>query len=120
MRLIPTVARRGREWPGGEPEDHGQQVAEGRGRRQADRDRRRDHEGGAADDQREGEEERALDATGQRHEQRRDGDRHGALDDELRRPERVRRQQVVDDEDEQPGQREQHEDRAPGSRATAR
>ena len=45
-----------------------------------ERDRRRDDERGAADDEREGEEERAGDAAGQRDQQGRDRDRDRALE----------------------------------------
>ena len=61
-----------------------------------------------------------CDAAGQGHEQRRHRDRDRALDDELRRPERVRRQQVVDDEDEQAGEGEERRGSPAGSPATAR
>ena len=52
-----------------------------------------------------------VDAAGQGHQQGRHGDRDRALDDELGRAEGRRRQQVVDDEQEQAGQREQDQDR---------
>ena len=76
----------------------------------AEGDRLGDDERRAADDEREGEEERALDAAGQGDQQGRDRDRDGSLDDELGRPERLRREQVVDDHDEQAGQGEEDED----------
>ena len=75
---------------------------------------RRDDERGATDDQREGEEERAGHAAGQRDQQGRHGDRHRSLDDELGRAERVGREQVVDDHDEQAAKAEQDEDRRLG------
>ena len=65
-----------------------------------------------------------ADAAGQRDQDGRAADRDRALDDEPRRPERVGRQQVVDDDDEQPGEREQDQDRRlrlgpqPGDAAT--
>ena len=71
---------------------------------------RRDHERGPTHDEREGEEERAGDAAGQRDQQGGHGDRDRTLDHELGRPERVRREQVVDDHHEQPGEGEEDED----------
>ena len=88
-----------------------QQVPKRSGRRQADGDRGRDHEGRPTDDQRVGEEERALHAAGQGHEQRRHGDGDRPLDAELGRSQRVGGQQVVHDQHEGAGQREQDQDR---------
>ena len=118
MRLTPTTAAvAGPSGAGGAGDDR-QDVADGRCRDERQRDRRRDDERGAADDEREGEEERAGDAAGQRDQQGGHGDRDRALDDELGGPERVAREQVVDDDHEQPGEGEEDEDRRLPSRAT--
>ena len=60
-----------------------------------------------------------ADAAGQGDEEGRHGERDRSLDDEPRRPERVRRQQVVDDEHEQAGQGEEDQDRRLGVRPQA-
>ena len=99
------------EWPRRRRRDDGQRVADPRHDGQQPGRGRRDHERGPTDDQREAEEERAVDPAGQQHEQCRERHRDRAFEDVLGGPERVAREQVVDDEHEQAGQREEGEDR---------
>ena len=96
---------------GRRPERDGDEVAHGGDREQPDGDRLRDDQGRPGDDEREREEERALHAVGQGDEHRgpREGD--GAFDDELGRAEGIRRQDVIDEDEERAGEGQQDEDR---------
>ena len=69
-----------------------------------------DHERCAAHDQREREEERALVLAREQDEDRGEGDGDGTFDDELGAAQRLGGNEIVHDQDEEPGQGEQHED----------
>ena len=96
---------------GRRPDRHGDQVADGGDHEQPDRDGLRHDQGRSGDHEGEREEERALDAVGQGHQHRRAGQRDRPLHDELGRAERVGRQDVVDEDQERAGEREEDQDR---------
>jgi hypothetical protein len=95
----------------GRPDGHRDEVAERCRRRQRHGDPRAHDERRAADDQRKHEEERALVAPREDDEERRERDCDRALDEILGVAEEVRREDVVHDEDEEAGEREEDEDR---------
>ena len=92
-------------------DEHRREIADPGTDREEQGHRSVDDERRAGDDEREREEERAPLPPGERHEQGDEGDRERPLHDEPGRAEEARRQEVVDRQDRQAGDRQDDEDR---------